>query len=172
MLYSQSSNKQQKITDITTAISNYISDNCNCRVFSPQYIVNPQLVCGKDKEDELIFVGSALSVGHINSTVIRDTFIQEYLTQGGVVTVAGQVVKINNYCSAVVTEEETHPSCLASSNATTAPSSGSSVWFIVIGVAVGVLLVVLLLIGILVVCVCCCRRGLRRKYNIHNLAIS
>ena len=138
-------------------------------MFSSLYIVDAKLVCSSDKDSELIFIGSLLSTEELNSTDIRDTLLREYLLLGATVNVAGQMIKINNYCSAVVVEEETYH-CQAALTATIAPSSGNDPLFIGIGVGMGLLVILLLLGCIIVTWICFSRRRLRSKY-MHNLTI-
>lgn len=164
----QTGNNDEKIADIKQAISGYIGDNCNCRAFSPQYIVDANLVCGNDKDNEFIFIGSILSTGELNSTVIRDTHLQDYLLLREMVNVAGQMIQIDPYCSALVLEEETYR-CLAAGEATHAPISGQSAVNLAIEIAIGagagLFIFLLLFIGCFVLCLCCARRDVRTKYK-------
>lgn len=125
-------------------------------------------MCGNDKANEFIFIGSVLSTGELNSTVIRDTLLQDYLSRSETVDIAGQVFQINPYCAPIVVEEDTHR-CVASDQATIAPTSGKSAVNLAIEIAIGagagLFVILLLFIGCLVLCICCSRREVRTKYK-------
>lgn len=164
----QADSTDRKISDIKQAISDDIRDNCNCQVFSPQYIVDAILVCENEKDNEFIFIGRILSTGDLNSTYLRNHFVQKYLSRSEMVTIDGQPLKINNYCSATVLEEGNY-ACLASGEPTLAPTSGKSAVNLAIEIAIGagagLFLFLLVSIGCLILCLCCSRREVRTKYK-------
>lgn len=165
----QTSSNSEKISDIKEAISGYIRDNCDSCVFSPQYIVNAKLVCGNDKDNEFIFVGSFLSTAELNSTAIRDTILQEYVIRSEMVAnVAGEMLKVNKYCSALVLDEVNY-GCVADGSPTLAAVSGKSpvnlAIEIAIGAGAGLVFFLLLFAGCLVLCICCLRKDVRTKYK-------
>lgn len=113
-------------------------------------------------------MGSLLSTGDLNSTAIRDGVLQEYLNEQESVSVAGQVVAVDNYCSGVVSDEVSF-TCLASGDPTLSTSvHGSAVNFaieIAVGIGAGLFLCLLLALGFLVLCICCSRKEVRKKYK-------
>ena len=133
--------------------------------------MDSKIACANEENNEFIFVGSVLSTGELNSTVIRDTVLQEYLLRNETVNVAGQMIKINRYCSAVVLDESTHrcvaaPGVQATKTPTEAGKHALNLAIeIAIGVGAGLLVFLLLFISCLVLCICCSRREVRTKYK-------
>ena len=164
----QGGDNDQKIADIKEALSSYISDHCNCQVFSPQYIIDASLACSQDNDNEFIFVGKILSTGEVNSTFLRRNVLQEYVQRSETVMVDGQPLKIDNYCSSTVLAEGNYR-CLAEGDTTVATISNKNAVRtgieIAIGVGAGTLVCLLVSIGCLILCMCCMRREVRSKYK-------
>ena len=164
---SQSGSNDRMIEDIKEAIARYVESSCNC-VFSSQYFVGAKLVCANEKVNEFIFIGDVLSTGGINSTVIKDTYLLQYVQREETVNVDGQPIRVNGYCSPDVLEEETYR-CLAAGESTIAPTSGKSAVNVAIEIAIGagagLVVILLLFVGCLVLCICCSRREVRTKYK-------
>jgi hypothetical protein len=148
------------ITDIKTSISSYVSDNCDCRVFTVEHIVNAMLVCPLD-EDEVVFVGSVLPTDEHDGTDIRDIFLEDYKSQGGMLSASGVAFQIVTRCSTTVLDEETYP-CQP---VTTIPFelSDTDRFVIAICAALSVLITAILFTCIFVVCLCC------RKKEHHSI---
>lgn len=166
----QSESNDQKVEDIRQAISNYISDNCNCQVFSPQYIVDAKLVCLGD--NEVIFTGKILSTGELNSTSIRDNIVQEFLHSAETVNIDGQPLRVDNYCLAVVLEAENYD-CVPYGEPTDPPTATRVLGLdfkIGIGAGAGLFLLLIVSVCCLTLC-CCCNRNRNAKEADHGLNV-
>ena len=126
------------------------------------------LVCGQGSDGEFVFLGSLLSTGDRNSTYLTEELLQTYLHQKERVNVDGVALRIDDYCSTQVLEDDNFL-CLAAGDPTNAPTSGKSAVNLAIEIAVGIgaglFLFLLVTVGCLILCICCTRRDVRSKYK-------
>ncbi len=166
----QSGDNNRKIDDIKEAIALGVLHTCNCHVFSSQYLVDANLTCeiNTNGNNEFIFIANVLSTGEINSTYLRDEYVQQYILKGESVAVDGLPFAINEYCSSnVIGEGNTR--CLSYGDPTVGPGAGKSpvksAIEIAIGVGVGLFVILLIAIVFCVLCICCTKRDVRTRYK-------
>lgn len=170
MLFSwQTTNVDQKIADIEEAIAGYILDNCNCNIFSTQYITQGRFHCGKNLA-EFIFQAYVLSTAEKTSLQFREELIQKWVNEKPIVTVVDVSYQVDPYCKVELMElgsafcVSENPTVAASQrNATKTPFDLAIE--ITAGVGGGALLFIIIATAACIACCCCSRKSVKRKYH-------
>lgn len=164
----QKTNMAQKIADIEEAAARYVLANCNCNIFSDQYVTQGVLVCGNNQK-EFIFEARVLSTGEKTSGEFRDDLLQKWVKEEPIVSIAKQNYQIDPYCTVELSElmgtecRSDFPTAAASRNSTKTPFRLALE--ITAGVGGGVGLCILIAAAAGIACCCCSRKSVKRKYH-------
>ena len=167
--YLQTANPDKTIADIEEAIARYVLDNCNCNIFSPEYIAQAMLMCGKNLR-EFIFQAKILSTAEKTSSEFRDNFVQKWVNERPIVPVAGESYQVDPYCSVELTDLGTtycyneNPTVGLSQRNGTRTAYEIAI-YITGGVGGGLFICILIAVAACIACCCCSRKSVRKQYH-------
>ena len=170
LLSLQRTDAETKVQDISQAVANYVLDNCDCTIFSREYLTDASLTCARDSSNEVIYRGKVLSTSEMSSSKIRDSHIQTFVDSEPTLNVGDDVFKVNSYCNATLVSLNGQPTCFAS-NPTNAPPDvgGTNVVYLALEIVGGIggaaILALIIFVPICIACCCCARKDVRRGYR-------
>ena len=159
-----------KVQDISQAVANYVLDNCDCTIFSREYLTDASLTCARDSSNEVIYRGKVLSTSDMSSSMIRDTHIQTFVDNQPTVNVGDDVFKVDSYCNVTLVSLSGLPTCFAS-NPTNAPPNvgGTGAVYLAIEIVSGIggaaILALIIFVPICIACCCCSRKDVKNEYR-------
>ena len=159
----------QKIADIETAIADYVLANCNCEIFSDQYITQGILMCGSNQK-EFIFQAKVLSTAEKTSDQFRDELLQKWVNEKPIVKIEKISYQVDPYCTVELTDlrstycRSENPTVALSQNNGTKTSLQLAIE-VTAGVGGGVFAFILIACIVGVACCCCSRKSVKRKYH-------
>lgn len=159
----------EKIADIERAIADYIYNNCNCEIFSEQYITQGILMCGSNLR-EFIFQAKLLSTDEKTSEQFRDELLQKWVNLKPIVKIEKISYQVDPYCTVELSDlgltdcrSESPTLGLSQTNGT--KTSLQVAIEITAGVGGGVFAFIIIASIVGIVCCCCSRKSVRRKYH-------
>ena len=156
-------NSVLKLSDISTAISNAITQQCQCQ-YMTSFITNTRLMCSDD-ESEVIFQGEFVTTDSKTAEEVRN-LTQDWVLNKPLVGIGNAMYQLNPYCSVVV-DELGEMSCSALSPTEPEPSTTSEpprfTLLEITSVAVMALLFIVVVASILVIC-CLIVRNHKLRY--------
>ena len=166
----QRTDAERKVQDISQAVANYVLDNCECTIFSREYLTDTSLTCARDSSNEVIYKGKVLSTSEISSSDIRDTHIQSFVDSEPAVNVGDDVFKVNSYCNTTLVSLDGQPTCFAPYPTNAPPNvGGTNVVYLALQIIGGIggaaLLALIIFVPICIACYCCARKDMRRGYR-------
>ena len=159
----------QKIDDIERGIADYVLANCNCEIFSDQYITQGILMCGNNLK-EFIFQAKVLSTAEKTSDQFRDELIQKWVNEKPVVKIEKISYQVDPYCTVELsdlrsTDCRSENPTLALSQINGTKNSLQVAIEITAGVGGGVFAFILIACVVGIIFCCCSRKSVRRKYH-------
>ena len=116
----QVDNTGQKVDTLSTALSVNVEERCQCG-FSPKNILDPGFHCFTESEDAVTYRAEIIGTGETSPADIA-THIQNWITQGALITFDFVRIKVDSSCQVIVLSI-LDPEC---NNPTTAPPPSSS----------------------------------------------
>lgn len=133
-----------KTTDVAQAISEQITQMCDCE-YSESFIDNGQFFCSNSRE-QVIYQAQLLTTDRKTVEEIRN-LIQEWVLTKPFVTIDGQSYQLDPHCSVVI-REIGDLSCDPTVSALLPPRSSSGGHLV--GYSVGIILVLSLVVGTII----------------------
>lgn len=164
-------NTTQKISDIKEAIASHVKANCDCSIFSSQYLTDSMFTCDKTNPKEFILKSKLLSTSEMSSGIIRDQFVQDWIDSEPAVPIGGETLAVNSYCNATLdTLDDGTAICYAPRPTPASGISGGQRTVILAlevvgGIGGAALLALIIFIPVCIACCCCARKGTRQKYH-------
>lgn len=159
----------QKIANIETAIADYVLANCNCEIFSDQYITQGILMCGGNQK-EFIFQAKVLSTAEKTSDQFRDELLQKWVNEKPIIKIEKISYQVDPYCTVELTDlrstycRSENPTVALSRNNGTKTSLTLAIE-ITAGVGGGVFALIFIACIVGIACCCCSRKSVKRKYH-------
>ena len=137
-MHTQADNGRQKLDTLTEALSMNVEERCQCG-FTVMNILKPTFRCFVESEDAVTYRAEILGTGVASAADIT-SHIQDWITQGALITFDFILIAVDGSCPAVVASVQ-DPECSIPSE-TSQPS--------VLGGVLGGVLVVILLVFIVI----------------------
>ena len=101
LFWLQAANSTGKISDISSAVSNAVTQLCQCH-YQPRFLVDGRLLCSVDK-NEVIFQSQLLTTNNKTAEDIRN-LTQQWVFTEPLLSINNKTYLLDPYCSIVLDE--------------------------------------------------------------------
>ena len=149
-LITQVDNGRQKLDTLSATLSMNVEERCQCG-FSVINILEPRFRCFTESEDAVTFRAEIIGTGEASPADIA-TYIQNWITQGALVTFDFVLIVVDNSCQVVVTSI-LDPEC--NPLTTSSPPIDGQAELTLLGGALSGLLLLIIVVLVISLLVCC-----------------
>ena len=163
---------RQKLDTVSAALSMNVEESCQCG-FSVLNIVEPKFRCFTESEDAVTYRAEIIGTGEASPADIA-THIQNWITQGALITFDIVLIEVDSSCQVIVTSildpECSNPTNPPLTSSSAPPSDAQDPLALLGGVLGGVLLLIIVVLILVITVLVCYRVCIKRsgKFDIAN----